>query len=90
LTKVSEVLRATRYKRAPNRAFEDMTGRGWFQLIILVLALIIWASIALLIKLRNGQSWKTIFADERLWQLCFGLSLVMLVAVFAIFMYVNN
>jgi hypothetical protein len=38
--------------------------------------------------LHTGQSW--IDAGERLWQSYFGLAVVVLVAVFAVFIYVNN
>jgi hypothetical protein len=67
-----------------------MTGRVWFQLTILVLGLIICAAIASVIKLRTGQSWKMIVTDKRLQQSCFGLALVVLVGIFALFIYINN
>jgi hypothetical protein len=67
-----------------------MTGRAGLQLTIIILGLIICAAIASIIKLRTGQSWKSIATDRRLQQSCFGLALVVLIGIFALFIYINN
>jgi TRAP-type C4-dicarboxylate transport system permease small subunit len=68
-----------------------MTGRGIFQLLVLLLGVLIFGFLILILKLSTGKSWKSLFAEqERLAKLSFGLAFVALIVVFALFMIINN